>query len=105
MVSVAAELSREDLLVREGAGEESRIASEVGFEQIEAAPVDGEGWRVRQHDPVCGKLETFVLPPHFAAIALEQHRDRGQPVPVRIAQLGAEIQQELESLRILRFAR
>ena len=69
---VKAEPSRRVLITGLSTYWGGRLAQALeGFEQIEAAAVDGKGRRVREHDPLCGELEAFMLAPHITAISLE----------------------------------
>ena len=89
-----------------GAGEKIGIAAQMIFEQIDPAAVHRHRRRIGKLDPPPGEqLETFVLPFRMAAIAFKHHRDRREPVPVLIADLGAHFQKKFEPRTAQRLGR
>ncbi len=92
---MAAQLGRVDLAMREGPLKQVGIATQVSLEQVDAAAMHGHRRRVRQIDAVPREqLEAAVLPLRVAAIGLEDQGDGGEPVAVRVADLGAQLQQQ-----------
>ena len=106
MIGVASERRWIDVLVREGAGEQQRIAMECRSSRSSRprctaiVGVSGRSipWRATSSRQAC-------LPRRVPAVPLQDQRDRREPVAAVVAEIGAEFEQQRETFGVQRLTR